>query len=161
MLHHVYGRKLNRTANERKRLFKNLSRSLILEGQIKTSFAKAKAIAPMVEKWVTRARVDSLNTRRLLLKEIFDNQVVEKLIKEIGPLFKSRNGGYTRIIKLGNRASDNTKMVLLAFTQEVTKTTVEKEVNKKKKTKELSPVKEEKPKKGEVKNAKQQNDKTK
>lgn len=131
MLHHVFGRKLNRSANERKRLFRNLARSLILNGQITTSFAKAKAVQPLVEKMVTRAKVNNLHNRRLLLKEIKDRSVVDKLLSEVGPLFKSRPGGYTRIIKIGNRLGDNTIQVMISFTQNIQKSeTVKKEVKK-------------------------------
>lgn len=140
MLHHVFGRKLNRSANERKRLFRNLARSLILNGQITTSFAKAKAVQPLVEKMVTRAKVNTLHNRRLLLKEIKDRSVVDKLLSEVGPLFKSRPGGYTRIIKIGNRLGDNTIQVMISFTQNIQKSEIvkkelkEKEINAKDKT---------------------------
>ncbi len=141
MQHMVFGRKLNRTANERKRLFRNLTRSLILHGQIKTSLAKAKAIQPLVEKLITKAKknTDLLRTRRLLLKELADEKSVNKLL-EIGPLFNNRKGGYTRIIKLGNRAGDNTIEVVMSFTQtvgnstEVKKQTKVNQVNAKDKT---------------------------
>lgn len=119
MLHKVFGRKLNRTANERKRLFKNLVRSLILTGNIKTTLAKAKAVQPLVEKLVTKAKENSLVTRRLLLHELNDNRTVDKLLKDIGPLFKSRAGGYTRILKLINQEGDNAVKVSLSFTENV------------------------------------------
>lgn len=137
MLHHVFGRKLNRSSNERKRLFRNLARSLILHGQITTSIAKAKAIQPLVEKMVTRAKVNTLHNRRILLKEITERAVVDKLLSEIGPSFKNIAGGYTRIIKIANRDGDNTIQAVISFTQKfVTEKKVlkEKEVNAKDKT---------------------------
>lgn len=119
MRHSVFGRKLNRTSNERKRLFRNLLRSLILHGQIKTTKAKAKSIQPYVERLITKAKKDStLATRRLLLKQVPYNDVVDKLF-DIAPLFKSRKGGYTRIIKLSNRLGDNASEVFISFTEAV------------------------------------------
>lgn len=116
MQHSIYGRKLNRTANERKRLFKNLIRSLILNGQIQTTLAKAKAIQPSIEKLVTKAKVgDTILTKRILMSEISDQNSVNKLL-EIGKLFKERKGGYTRILKLGNRLGDNATSVVMSFT---------------------------------------------
>lgn len=138
MLHHVFGRKLNRTANERKRLFKNLIRSLVVNGKISTTLAKAKAVQPGIEKLVTRAKITDLVSRRFLLKQINDEAVVDKLLTEIGPLFKNVNGGYTRIIKSGKRFGDNAQSVLFTFTKNVTNSAVtqvkkleEKTVNKK------------------------------
>ncbi len=133
MQHHVFGRKLNRSSNERKRLFRNLTRSLILNGQITTSKAKAKAIQPLIEKLITRAKENNLTNRRLLLKELADEEVVNKMLSEIGPLFKNRPGGYTRIIKLDNRLGDNTELVSFSFTQIVSKTSKPKKVEKEKK----------------------------
>jgi len=124
MLHHVFGRKLNRTANERKRLFRNLTRSLILHGQINTTLAKAKAVQPLVEKLITKSRVADLTNRRFLLKQLNDQQVVNKLLTEIGPLFGNISGGYTRIIKLGNRLGDNAQSVVFTFTKSVSNSTV-------------------------------------
>lgn len=128
MLHHVYGRKLGRTANERKRLFRNLTRSLVLHGQIVTTLAKAKAIVPLVEKLVTKAKENNIQNRRYILKKIADNEVTDKLLKEIGPLFKLRPGGYTRIIKTKSRIGDNTSCAVLSFTQTVTNSMVSKKV---------------------------------
>lgn len=122
MKHRVFGRKLNRTSNERQRLFVNLSKFLILNGQITTTLAKAKAVQPSIEKMVSRAKLNTLANRRLLLKELSDVGIVNKLMKEIGPLFQNRNGGYTRIIKLGNRLGDSAKMVSFSFTEYVPKT---------------------------------------
>lgn len=124
MLHHVFGRKLNRTANERKRLFRNLTRSLILHGQINTTLAKAKAVQPLVEKLITRSKVANLENRRFLLKQLNDQQVVNKLLIEIGPLFDNIKGGYTKIIKLGNRLGDNAQSVVFTFTKSVSNSTV-------------------------------------
>lgn len=126
MLHSVFGRKLNRSANERKRLFRNLTRSLILHGKITTTLAKAKAIQPLIEKMITKAKNDNaLKTRRLLLKSLSDRFTVDKLL-EIGPLFKNRNGGYTRIVKLGRRVGDNANHVVMTFTETVASSVISK-----------------------------------
>lgn len=155
MQHSIFGRKLNRTSNERKRLFRNLSRSLILHGQIRTTYAKAKSIQPYVEKLITQAKKDAeVSTKRLLLRDLPYNDVVKKLY-EIAPLFKNRKGGYTRIIKLGSRMGDNANEVLLGFTETVVNTTLTTAI----KTNKIAPVKNEKTVK--VENAKNKTNKTK
>lgn len=145
MRHRVKGAKLNRPANERKRLFKNLTRSLILHGSIKTTVARAKAIQSYTEKMVTDAKVNSLKVRRDLLSEINDERTVNKLLTEIGPLFKTTNGGYTRIVKLITRPGDNSQMAAISFTKTVSKSeNIKKErpVKTKKETKDnKNPVK--------------------
>lgn len=136
MLHQVFGRKLNRTSNERKRLFRNLTRSLILYGRITTTLAKAKAIQPLVEKLVTRAKNNTLHNRRILLKEIVDRMVVDKLLKVVGPAFKNTHGGYTRIIKIKSSKGDNRTQAIISFTQEFVQE--KKEVKEKPKEKETN-----------------------
>lgn len=121
MRHKVAGRKLNRTSNERKRLFRNLTRSLILHGSITTTVAKAKSIQAYTEKMVTKSKINSLTSRRFLISELNDDLVVEKLLTEIGPLFKTTNGGYTKIIKLVNRIGDNSHMCVISFTKAISK----------------------------------------
>lgn len=121
MRHKVSGRKLNRSTNERKRLFRNLSRSLILHGSITTTRAKAKAIQGFVEKLVTKAKDNNLTIRRHLTSELNDQRSVNKLLTEIGPLFKTVNGGYTKIIKLVNRTSDNAQLAIITFTKTISK----------------------------------------
>ncbi|MBI2029294.1 50S ribosomal protein L17 [Candidatus Gottesmanbacteria bacterium] len=121
MRHKVSGRKLNRTSNERKRLFRNLTRSLILHGSMTTTVAKAKSIQASTEKMITKARNNNIASRRFLYSQLNDNLVVEKLLTEIGPLFKTTNGGYTKIIKLVNRTGDNSRMCVISFAKAVSK----------------------------------------
>lgn len=111
----VKDKKLNRNAPQRKALYRSLTVALVEHGQIKTTLAKAKAVRPKIEKLVTIARKGDLNTRRRLLKSIPQKKIVEKMIKEIGPRFENRPGGYLRIVKLGPRPSDQTEMARLEF----------------------------------------------
>lgn len=118
MLHRVAGKKLSRTKNQRTALFKGLASSLILHEKITTTEAKAKAVKPMIEKLVTRAKENSVHNRRLLLKEVGAENVVNKLLEVVGPKFKERPGGYLRIVRLGNRLGDQAKMVSLMFVED-------------------------------------------
>ena len=118
MLHRVFGKKLGRTKNQRKALFKGLANSLILHEKITTTEAKAKAVRPMIEKLITQAKVNSLHSRRQLLKELASENVVSKLLEVVGPKFKERPGGYLRIVRIGNRSGDQAKMVSLMFVED-------------------------------------------
>ena len=118
MLHKVAGKKLGRTKNQRKALFKGLAASLILHEKITTTEAKAKAVKPMIEKLVTRAKSDSIHNRRLLMKEIGAENVVRKLLEVVGPKFKNRPGGYLRTVRIGARLCDQAKMVSLMFVED-------------------------------------------
>jgi large subunit ribosomal protein L17 len=119
MKHRVFGRKLSRDKNERKALFKNLVSSLILQGSIKTTEAKAKAIRGLMEKLVTRARLNTLAARRTAEAFLQDKSLVNKLLDEIAPKFVGRSGGYTRMIKLNTRIGDRAKMVKMEFVEKV------------------------------------------
>jgi large subunit ribosomal protein L17 len=112
----VFGRKLKRDKNERKALFKSLMSALVLGERIKTTQAKAKAIKPEVEKLVTKAKKGG-NAAKLVIEKSLTRPAYEKLIKEIGPRFAKRAGGYTRIIKLGERFGDNSPVVLIEWTE--------------------------------------------
>lgn len=105
-------RKFGRQKDQRKALMKGIISSLFSHGRITTTLAKAKEYAPMAEKAITKAKTASLHSRRTLMK-VFNPDIVEKLIVEIAPTYKDRNGGYTRIIKIGARKSDSSKMALL------------------------------------------------
>src|SRR4028119_739222 len=98
--------KLGRTAEHRKALLANQVCSLIEHQRIKTTLAKAKAVRPLAEKMVTLGKKASLHARRTALAVLRQNDAVKKLFEEIAPRAVSRNGGYTRIIKLGMRKSD-------------------------------------------------------
>lgn len=106
------GRKFHREKDQRNALLKILSRSLILNGKIKTTQAKAKEVRFSVEKSITLAKKNNLAARRRLL-ETYSGQLTKKLIEEIGPKYKDRPGGYTRIIKTGLRKSDGAKMAII------------------------------------------------
>lgn len=115
----VYGRRLSRDTNERKALFRSLATALITHGRIDTTEAKAKAVRPWVEKMVTRARSANEHDQRLLLSDIPNEKVVDRLISAVAPVFSDRPGGYTRITRLGPRAGDNAPVVRLEFVEEI------------------------------------------
>ena len=108
--------KLGRTQGHRDALLSNLAVSLIEHGRIKTTIAKAKAVRPFVEKLVTKAKKATLHSRRMALADLRHNQgAVSKLFTEIGPLNAERKGGYTRIVKLGQRRSDASEMAFIEW----------------------------------------------
>jgi large subunit ribosomal protein L17 len=114
MRHQRTRNKLSRSSSHRKALFMNLSREVFNHERIKTTEAKAKAVAPEVEKLITLAKRGDLHARRQALSALGqDKFVVHKLFDEIAPRYVDRNGGYTRILKLGPRHSDSTEMVYL------------------------------------------------
>jgi large subunit ribosomal protein L17 len=107
-------RKLSRDSAHRKALFSNLSREVITHERIKTTEAKAKAVKPELEKLITLAKRGDLHARRQAMARLGqDKFIVYKLFEEIAPRYAERNGGYTRILKLGPRRSDATEMVFL------------------------------------------------
>lgn len=106
------GREFNRERDQRRALLKTLAVSLLLKEKIKTTEAKAKELSPFVQKKITRAKKGDLAARRYLLT-LFPERVVKKLIDDLGVRYKDRNGGYTRIIKLGQRKSDGARMAII------------------------------------------------
>lgn len=106
------GRKLSRNKNQRKALLKALARALILHEKIKTTEAKAKETRSFAEKLITQAKKGDLASKKLLIR-FFSPQLVKKMIDELGPRYKERAGGYTRIIKLGPRKSDGARMAII------------------------------------------------
>ncbi|MBD3366109.1 50S ribosomal protein L17 [candidate division WWE3 bacterium] len=116
MRHRVKGKKLGRDASHRKALCRNLASSLIEHGEVVTTLAKAKYIRPYVEKLVTKAnKKDTMNARRFLRTKLVNDAVVETLINEVAPKFKDRAGGYTRIVRVGNRSGDNSMLARISF----------------------------------------------
>lgn len=108
--------KLGRKQGHRDALIANLAVSLIEHGRIKTTIAKAKAVRPFVEKLVTKAKNGTLHSRRMALADLRHNEgAVAKLFTEIGPLNAERKGGYTRIVKLGQRRSDASEMAVIEW----------------------------------------------
>ncbi|HET9811034.1 MAG TPA: 50S ribosomal protein L17 [Sphingomicrobium sp.] len=115
MRHRVGGRKLQRTSSHRAALFRNMAAALIKHEQITTTTAKAKELRPYVEKLVTLAKKGGLSNRRIAHSRIMDEAQERKLFEVIGPRFAERNGGYTRVIKAGIRASDAAPVAVIEF----------------------------------------------
>lgn len=112
MKHLKNHRKFGRQSDFRKAFLRNLINGLILNGRIKTTEIRAKEIAPIIEKIITRAKIDNLANRRLLIKKL-NLKSVNKLFKDISPKFLSRNGGYVRIVKTKHRKNDGAKMAII------------------------------------------------
>ena len=115
MAHQVFGTKLNRDTDQRQALLKGLVGALVRSEAIETTEAKAKAVKGLVENLVTKARRAALSDVRQIEEVIVDKDLVHKLVHDLAPRFKSRPGGYTRLIKLGNRSGDNAPMVRMEF----------------------------------------------
>jgi len=115
MRHKVGHRKLQRTSSHRAALLRNLASALIKHEQITTTTAKAKELRPYVEKLVTLAKKGGLSNRRLAHARIMDETQERKLFEVLGPRYADRNGGYTRIIKAGIRASDAAPIAVIEF----------------------------------------------
>jgi len=107
MRHGNSGRKFARTAEHRKAMFANMAASLITHEQIVTTLPKAKDLRPVIEKLITLAKRGDLNSRRNAIGQIRDEAAVKKLFDVIGPRYKDRTGGYTRVLKAGFRFGDN------------------------------------------------------
>lgn len=112
MRHLKKGRKFGRKKNQRKSLLRNLLFELVMHERIATTAAKAKAIAPLAEKLITRAKTDNITARRLISKRL-PKRALEKLFKVIAPRLTARQGGYTRILKLGRRQSDSSRQAII------------------------------------------------
>lgn len=108
-------RKFARKRNQRNALYKALATALIDHGRIKTTLAKAKSASGFVDKLVTKAKKGDLSAQRLLREDI-GAKATKKLVAEIGPKFKDRKGGYTKVLRLGRRTSDGAEMAILEFT---------------------------------------------
>ena len=113
MKHRISHRKLNRTSPHRKAMFANMASSLIKHEQIHTTLAKAKELRPIIEKLITLGKKGSLHDRRRAISKLSPDGKVEKLFGEIAERYSSRNGGYTRIIKAGNRYGDSAPMAYI------------------------------------------------
>ena len=106
------GRQFSMKKGPREALLRTLAHSLLLHEKIKTTEAKAKTLRSVVEKMITRAKVATVANRRVLAKDTTP-EVVKKIVNDIAPRYKDRNGGYTRITKLGQRDSDGAKMAII------------------------------------------------
>lgn len=129
MRHRYFGRKLSRTKNERRRLFAGLVRDLIIRDRITTSVAKAKAVQPIIEKLITKARKGTEAARRQMIAMLPDTSVIKTLTEEAKTRFSGRSSGFTRITKLGKRLGDSTDIAILSFVDERVKAEVVKSVS--------------------------------
>jgi large subunit ribosomal protein L17 len=113
MRHGFRGRRFNRTPEHRKAMFANMSAALIKHEQIVTTLPKAKDLRPVVEKLITLGKRGDLHARRLAMSQMRDEAMVKKLFEVIGPRYKERPGGYTRVLKAGFRYGDNAPMAVI------------------------------------------------
>jgi len=158
------GRKLSRNSSHRKALLGNLVRAVILNESIHTTTPKAKETRRLVERVITKARENTLSARRVVHKTVRDQAALAKLFETIGPRFKERPGGYTRIIHVSNRLGDNAPMSILELVEKSEKTEPEKKAAPEKKSEEKKeakasaekPAKQRKAKKSEQKKAEEE-----
>ena len=113
MRHRVRGRHLGRTAEHRRALRRNLVIALFEHGRIRTTDPKAREVRPLAEKLITLGKRGDLHARRLAMAELRSNDVVHKLFSDVAPRYAERQGGYTRVVKLGPRQGDAANMALL------------------------------------------------
>jgi large subunit ribosomal protein L17 len=151
MRHQKKSVKLGRTAEHRKALLANQVCSLIEHRRIKTTLAKAKAARPLAERMVTLGKNGSLHARRNALSILRHRDAVKKLFEEIAPASTERNGGYTRIIRLGQRKSDSAAMAFLEWVDAPRVVEEKPAEEKKSKRKETEPKPEKKAKREEAK----------
>jgi large subunit ribosomal protein L17 len=124
MRHQLSGRQLSRNSPHRHAMLRNMSVSLLRHETIRTTLPKAKELRRVVEPLITLAKIDSEAHRRLAFSRLRDTAVVEKLFVDLGPRFKARAGGYTRILRMVPRAGDNAPMALMQLVDKAAATTV-------------------------------------
>ena len=117
MKHKIGFNKLNMMPAHRKATIRNMMTELFEHERIKTTHAKAVEVRRFAEKEITRAKEDSVHNRRMVARKIWDEAIVAKLFTDLGPRFKERAGGYTRIVRLGERAHDAADMVVLELVE--------------------------------------------
>ncbi len=122
---------LSRTTSERTALKRSMVTSLFRYERIETTKAKALEVRKVAERMITRAKVDSVHNRRMVARDIGDEAVLDKLFKEIAPMFVERKGGYTRILKTGYRLGDAAEMVILELVEKTEKKEAKAEKSKK------------------------------
>lgn len=136
MRHLRSGRKLNRTASHRKAMFSNLAVSILDKERVTTTTIKAKEVRSVVERLITHGKKGGLSAIRIAAKTINNKDVLKKLFDDIAPGYESRDGGYTRIIKIGERKGDNAEMAIIELVgrndDEQRRRKKKKKVNKKK-----------------------------
>jgi large subunit ribosomal protein L17 len=151
MRHRNSGRQLSRNASHRHAMLRNMATSLLQHETIRTTVPKAKELRRVVEPLITLAKVDSIAMRRLAYARLRDENVVEKLFADLGPRFKARAGGYTRILKMEPRPGDSADMALMQLVDSAVVATEKKDDTKAakapkaapKKTKKAAPAAEE------------------
>lgn len=111
-------KKLSRNTSHRKALMRNLVKALFKYENVKTTVHKAKALRPFAEKLITRAKKDTLQNRRLAAELVNDSELLEKLFSDIAKRYEKRNGGYTRVIRLGMRSNDGAEMAIIELVEE-------------------------------------------
>ncbi|MDC3021889.1 50S ribosomal protein L17 [Pelagibacteraceae bacterium] len=115
MRHNIKNKKLNKTTSHRKAMFMNMSNALIKHEQITTTLAKAKELRRFIEKIITLGKKGDLTSKRKTISILQDNKMSKKVFDILADRYKNRNGGYTRIIKLGNRFGDNAPTAVIEF----------------------------------------------
>jgi large subunit ribosomal protein L17 len=130
MRHRNSGRQLSRNASHRHAMLRNMATSLLQHETIRTTVPKAKELRRVVEPLITMAKVDSIGSRRLAYSRLRDEAIVEKLFDDLGPRFKARAGGYTRILKMEPRPGDNADMALMQLVDSAVVATDKKEDTK-------------------------------
>ena len=111
------GPRLGGSPAHSRHLAANLTVALINQGRVETTLAKAKAVRPLAEKMISRARADGSHNRRVVRRTITDREALGKLFGEIGPQYADRPGGYTRIVKLGPRRGDGAEMAIIELVE--------------------------------------------
>jgi large subunit ribosomal protein L17 len=147
MRHRKAGKKLGRSRDQRRALFKNLINALIIHGRIETTEAKAKAVKGLVDKVINKAKQGTLHSRRLLLGFLGSQEVVKKAVEDLAPQFK-RVSGFTRIVKLGSRRGDNASMVRIELVKPDAEFSSSTPKSPSRKTKKVAKAKEPKKEKG-------------
>ena len=122
MRHHKSGRKLGRTSSHRQAMFRNMAVSLFRHEQIRTTLPKAKELRRVAEPLITMAKNPTMARRRLAFARLRDKDIVGKLFDELAPRYKTRPGGYTRILKCGFRRGDNAPMAYVQLVDQPTET---------------------------------------
>jgi large subunit ribosomal protein L17 len=117
MRHAVAGRHLSRPTGHRLALYRNLATDLLRHERLTTTLAKARAVQPIAEKVLTLGKVDSVHHRRLAAGRLFDPKIVQKLFDVLGPRFADRPGGYTRIVRIGQRLGDAAEMAMIELVE--------------------------------------------
>ena len=135
MRHKIAFRKLNRTSEHRKALFKNMLNSLIKYEQIKTTLPKAKELRPLIDKAITLGKKNSLQSKKNLFAELQNKLSVDKLVKTLSQRYEKKKGGYSRVVRAGFRYGDDAPMAIIEL---IDRDIVAKKIDIKKKPEETS-----------------------